>query len=106
MPNQHFYDFQWRALNLCSEFYNAAEELIVSTIAHGNRHLLRHCMQKNAPPMVIAQCYHSGPANKIDPLGLIAEAKRVCDSLVRTMHYAYDSPTFSFVRFSLQIPVS
>lgn len=27
--NQQFYEFQWRALNLCSEFYNAAEELIV-----------------------------------------------------------------------------
>lgn len=32
MPNQHFYDFQWRALNLCSEFYQAAEELIVSVM--------------------------------------------------------------------------
>lgn len=32
MPNQHFYDFQWRALNLCTEFYQAAEELIVSVI--------------------------------------------------------------------------
>ena len=29
--NQQFYEFQWRALNLCSEFYNAAEELVVST---------------------------------------------------------------------------
>lgn len=27
--NQQFYEFQWRALNLCSEFYNAAEELVV-----------------------------------------------------------------------------
>jgi hypothetical protein len=30
--NQQFYEFQWRALNLCSEFYNAAEELIASTM--------------------------------------------------------------------------
>ncbi|PSR72947.1 hypothetical protein PHLCEN_2v11184 [Hermanssonia centrifuga] len=30
--NQQFYEFQWRALNLCSEFYNAAEELIVSDL--------------------------------------------------------------------------
>lgn len=28
--HQQYYEFQWRALNLCSEFYNAAEELIVS----------------------------------------------------------------------------
>ena len=28
--NQALYDFQWRILNLCSEFYNAADELIVS----------------------------------------------------------------------------
>jgi hypothetical protein len=27
--NQQFYEFQWRVLNLCSEFYGAAEELIV-----------------------------------------------------------------------------
>ncbi|KAI0690621.1 hypothetical protein BC835DRAFT_1417656 [Cytidiella melzeri] len=63
--NQQFYEFQWRALNLCSEFYNAAEELI-----------------KAAPPMVIAQCYHSGPATKVDPLAMIADAKRVCDTLL------------------------
>ncbi len=30
--NQQFYDFQWRALNLCSEFYNAAEELVVRNL--------------------------------------------------------------------------
>ncbi|KAI0324584.1 hypothetical protein GY45DRAFT_1331359 [Cubamyces sp. BRFM 1775] len=63
--NQQFFEFQWRALNLCSEFYNAAEELV-----------------KAASPMVIAQCYQSGPATKIDPLMMIAEAKRVCDSLL------------------------
>lgn len=65
VPNQHFYDFQWRALNLCTEFYQAAEELI-----------------KSASPIVIAQCYHAGPATKVDPLALIADAKRVCDTLL------------------------
>ncbi|KAI0925949.1 hypothetical protein AcV5_008539 [Taiwanofungus camphoratus] len=63
--NQQFYEFQWRALNLCSEFYNAAEELV-----------------KAASPMVIAQCYQMGPATKIDPLAMIADAKRVCDNLL------------------------
>jgi len=29
--NQMYYEFQWRVLNLCSEFYGAAEELIVSS---------------------------------------------------------------------------
>lgn len=66
--NTQFNEFQWRALNLCSEFYNAAEELI-----------------KAAPPMVIAQCYHSGPAPKIDPLVVIGDAKRVCDSLLNNI---------------------
>ena len=28
--NQQYYEFQWRVLNLCSEFYGAAEELVVS----------------------------------------------------------------------------
>ncbi|KAF7796000.1 hypothetical protein EIP86_007169 [Pleurotus ostreatoroseus] len=64
-PNQAFYEFQWRALNLCSEFYNAAEELI-----------------KAASPIVISQCYQLGPGTKIDPMALIAEAKRVCDNLL------------------------
>lgn len=32
--NQQFYEFQWRALNLCSEFYNAAEELIVRRLLY------------------------------------------------------------------------
>lgn len=30
--NQQYYEFQWRVLNLCAEFYGAAEELIVSSI--------------------------------------------------------------------------
>lgn len=29
--NQQYYEFQWRVLNLCAEFYGAAEELIVSS---------------------------------------------------------------------------
>ena len=28
--HQEYYKFQWRTLNLCAEFYSAAEELIVS----------------------------------------------------------------------------
>ena len=27
--NQQYYEFQWRVLNLCGEFYGAAEELVV-----------------------------------------------------------------------------
>lgn len=27
--NQPYYEFQWRMLNLCAEFYGAAEELLV-----------------------------------------------------------------------------
>ncbi|TFY59095.1 hypothetical protein EVJ58_g6008 [Rhodofomes roseus] len=64
-PNQQFYEFQWRALNLCSEFYNAAEELV-----------------KAASPVVISQCYQMGPGARIDPLAMIADAKRVCDNLL------------------------
>jgi len=28
--NQPYYEFQWRMLNLCAEFYGAAEELVAS----------------------------------------------------------------------------
>ncbi|KAG7444872.1 uncharacterized protein BT62DRAFT_933918 [Guyanagaster necrorhizus] len=63
--NQQYYEFQWRVLNLCAEFYNAAEELV-----------------KGANPLVVAQCYHSSPGNKVDPLVMLNEAKRICDTLL------------------------
>ncbi|KAJ7183210.1 hypothetical protein C8R46DRAFT_1066272 [Mycena filopes] len=63
--NQQYYEFQWRVLNLCAEFYGAAEELV-----------------KNAPPLVVAQCYQSGPGINVDPLMMLREAKRICDDLL------------------------
>ncbi|KAF8959526.1 hypothetical protein BDZ97DRAFT_1761389 [Flammula alnicola] len=62
--NQQYYEFQWRVLNLCAEFYGAAEELV-----------------KGTSSLVVAQCYNMGPGVKIDPLVMLAEAKRVCDAL-------------------------
>ncbi|KAG9314827.1 hypothetical protein JVU11DRAFT_3921 [Chiua virens] len=63
--NQQYYEFQWRVLNLCAEFYGAAEELIKAT-----------------PSLVIAQCYQMGPGVKVDPLTMLGEAKRICDTLL------------------------
>ncbi|KAJ7672168.1 hypothetical protein DFH06DRAFT_1082092 [Mycena polygramma] len=63
--NQQYYEFQWRMLNLCAEFYGAAEELI-----------------KDAPPLVVAQCYQMGPGSKVDPLTILNEAKQICDTLL------------------------
>ncbi|KAG6370845.1 hypothetical protein JVT61DRAFT_11057 [Boletus reticuloceps] len=63
--NQQYYEFQWRILNLCAEFYGAAEELIKAT-----------------PSLVIAQCYQMGPGVKVDPLTMLSEAKRICDTLL------------------------
>ncbi|GLB40140.1 hypothetical protein LshimejAT787_0800110 [Lyophyllum shimeji] len=63
--NQQYYEFQWRVLNLCAEFYGAAEELV-----------------KGTQPLVIAQCYQMGPGNKVDPLVMLSEAKRICDTLL------------------------
>ncbi|KAJ6466533.1 hypothetical protein C8R47DRAFT_37765 [Mycena vitilis] len=63
--NQQYYEFQWRMLNLCAEFYGAAEELI-----------------KDAPPLVVAQCYQMGPGSKVDPLTILTEAKQICDTLL------------------------
>ncbi|KAJ7039649.1 hypothetical protein C8F04DRAFT_1086099 [Mycena alexandri] len=62
---QQYYEFQWRVLNLCAEFYGAAEELV-----------------KNAPPLVVAQCYQMGPGSKVDPIIMLNDAKRICDSLL------------------------
>ncbi|TEB25184.1 hypothetical protein FA13DRAFT_1738608 [Coprinellus micaceus] len=63
--NQQYYEFQWRVLNLCTEFYGAAEELV-----------------KGTNPLVIAQCYHMGPGVKLDPLTMLSDAKRICDTLL------------------------
>ncbi|KAF9000691.1 hypothetical protein BDQ17DRAFT_1245258 [Cyathus striatus] len=63
--NQQYYEFQWRVLNLCAEFYTAAEELV-----------------KGTSPLVVAQCYQMGPGVKVDPLIMLGEAKRICDTLV------------------------
>ncbi|CAA7267079.1 unnamed protein product [Cyclocybe aegerita] len=63
--NQQYYEFQWRVLNLCAEFYGAAEELV-----------------KGTSPLVVAQCYHMGPGVKVDPLAMLGDAKRVCDTLL------------------------
>ncbi|PCH42284.1 hypothetical protein WOLCODRAFT_89730 [Wolfiporia cocos MD-104 SS10] len=38
-----------------------------------------HAGCKAASPIVIAQCYQMGPATKIDPLAMIAEAKRLAN---------------------------
>ncbi|KAJ7510473.1 hypothetical protein B0H11DRAFT_2269837 [Mycena galericulata] len=63
--NQQYYEFQWRVLNLCAEFYGAAEELV-----------------KGTPPLVVAQCYQMGPTSKVDPLIMLSDAKRICDTLL------------------------
>ncbi|KAJ6608694.1 hypothetical protein B0H10DRAFT_2067042 [Mycena sp. CBHHK59/15] len=63
--NQQYYEFQWRVLNLCAEFYGAAEELV-----------------KGTPPLVVAQCYQMGPGSKVDPLSMLGDAKRICDTLL------------------------
>ncbi|KZV64742.1 hypothetical protein PENSPDRAFT_656339 [Peniophora sp. CONT] len=63
--NQQYYEFQWRVLNLCSEFYGAAEELI-----------------KGTPPSIIQQTYQHGPAAKVNPMEMLNEARRVCDELL------------------------
>lgn len=63
--NQQYYEFQWRVLQLCAEFYSAAEELV-----------------KRTPPLVVAQCYQMGPGAKVDPLSMLRDAKNVCDNLL------------------------
>ncbi|KAF5367064.1 hypothetical protein D9758_003938 [Tetrapyrgos nigripes] len=63
--NQGYYEFQWRVLNLCAEFYGAAEQLLKAT-----------------SPLVIAQCYQAVPGNKLDPLVMLTEAKTNCDTLL------------------------
>lgn len=84
--NQQYYEFQWRVLNLCAEFYSAAEELVVSINAIRFVMLSPNMtLQKGANPLVIAQCY-AAPESKVDPLVMLTEAKRVCDTLVSVLH--------------------
>ncbi|KAF9468204.1 hypothetical protein BDZ94DRAFT_1247460 [Collybia nuda] len=73
--NQQYYEFQWRVLNLCAEFYGAAEELV-----------------KGTPPLVIAQCYQMGPNSSVDPLNMLGDAKRICDTLLANPSQLISSP--------------
>lgn len=73
--NQQYYEFQWRVLNLCSEFYGAAEELVKAT-----------------SPVVIHQSYQMGPSHKVDPLAMLGDAKRICDSLVSSFYVRCNVP--------------
>ncbi|KAJ7760737.1 hypothetical protein DFH07DRAFT_939951 [Mycena maculata] len=73
--NQQYYEFQWRVLNLCAEFYGAAEELM-----------------KGTPPLVVAQCYQMGPGSKVDPLIMLSDAKRICDTLLANPSQLISTP--------------
>ena len=81
--NQQYYEFQWRVLNLCAEFYGAAEELVVCYLFRLADSMLI-IPQKGTAPLVVAQCYHMGPGIKVDPLSMLGEAKRICDTLARS----------------------
>jgi hypothetical protein len=82
--NQQYYEFQWRVLNLCAEFYGAAEELVVSYLCILFSRNLFTTSQKGTAPLVVAQCYHMGPGVNVDPLSMLGEAKRICDTLARS----------------------
>jgi hypothetical protein len=85
--NERYYEFQWRILNLCSEFYAAADEILVGTglpCATMGPHTLD--FQNNTSPLALAQSYAMGPDTPIDPITLVKEAKRVCDHLVSAYH--------------------
>lgn len=73
--NQQYYEFQWRVLNLCSEFYGAAEELVKAT-----------------PPLVLAQCYTHSPTSPVDPISMLNEAKKHCDILLANPSWLIHNP--------------
>lgn len=82
--NKAYYEFQWKVLSLCSEFYAAADQILVrSPDVFLNIGFLTGEFQTAAPSTVIAQSYSLGPGPPMDPIALLNEAKRVCDYLVR-----------------------
>lgn len=48
----------------------------------------RNAQQKGTPPLVVAQCYQMGPGSKVDPLIMLNDAKRICDTLVSQVRHA------------------
>lgn len=49
--NQQYYEFQWRVLNLCAEFYGAAEELVVSYLSFlYYRHFVNNLIERDGSP--------------------------------------------------------
>jgi hypothetical protein len=68
--HQEYYKFQWRTLNLCAEFYSAAEELIVrphltSFSLEPHPH---NCAERNSTPRDCTML-PDGPGCKVRPLG-------------------------------------
>lgn len=102
--SQQFYDFQWRVLTLCSEFYNAADELIVSFILITDRRDLIY-QKRGAPPHVVSQCF-SLPGNHVDPISILNDARRACDTLVRASISCYIILMIHSCRWLIQVKLS
>ncbi|KAF8577583.1 hypothetical protein K439DRAFT_546930 [Ramaria rubella] len=61
-----FNEFQWRLLNLCGEFYEAATELIRAT-----------------PHLVLSQAFQLlGRGTGLDPISVLNDARRTCDMML------------------------
>ncbi|KAF8529893.1 hypothetical protein JB92DRAFT_632604 [Gautieria morchelliformis] len=61
-----FNEFQWRLLNLCGEFYEAATELVRST-----------------PHLVLSQAFQLlNRGTGLDPISVLNDARRTCDMLL------------------------
>jgi hypothetical protein len=77
-------EFQWKALSLCSAFYGAAEDLIVSYLLDISvgKHLISIVYKQKATPPGFLEPSWSGNG-LTDPMRLLNEARQFCDSLVR-----------------------
>ena len=67
--HQEYYKFQWRTLNLCAEFYSAAEELIVRppTFPSPSRTHPDHLAERNSAPRHRTML-SNGPGREVRPL--------------------------------------
>ncbi|KAG8934986.1 hypothetical protein FRC02_008737 [Tulasnella sp. 418] len=83
-----FYQFQYRAMKICSDFYEAAEDLVRAT-----------------SPTVLAQSFHSG--SRADPMALIHNTKEFCEAFLATPIALNDPPEMPnelFPQFTMPAP--
>ena len=69
--DQQLYDFQWKVLTLCREFYETASELLVSALFYTSCMLIRFMFQRTTPQDVVSRTFGLQDPSNRPPLDVL-----------------------------------